>query len=113
MARLAGNRAAAAVFTLGDLFDKRIAQGGLAFSRYTTTAMLAAAMVAIIAVFPQRPGVHPGSLSEIASGMTYDGSWRRPVTRRERIGRSYAYSERATLGVKCVGKFGPASFSAA
>jgi uncharacterized membrane-anchored protein len=51
--------------TLGDLFDKPIAQGGLAFSRYTATAMLAATMVAIIAVLPQRPGVHPGSLSEM------------------------------------------------
>jgi uncharacterized membrane-anchored protein len=51
--------------TLGDLFDKPIAQGGLAFSRYTTTVILAAAMVAIIAVFPQRPGVHPASLSEM------------------------------------------------
>ena len=51
--------------TLGDLFDKPIAQGGLAFSRYTATAMLAAAMVATIAVFPQRPGVHPCSPSEI------------------------------------------------
>ena len=51
--------------TLGDLFDKPIAQGGLAFSRYTATAILAAAMVAIIAVFPQRPGVHPASLSEM------------------------------------------------
>ena len=51
--------------TLGDLFDKPIAQGGLAFSRYTATAMLVAAMVAIIAVFPQRPGVHPVSLSEM------------------------------------------------
>ena len=51
--------------TLGDLFDKPIAQGGLAFSRYTATAMLAAAMVALITVFPQRPGAHPGSLSEM------------------------------------------------
>jgi uncharacterized membrane-anchored protein len=50
--------------TLGDLFDKPIAQGGLALSRYTATAMLAAAMVATIAVFRKRPGVHPGSLSE-------------------------------------------------
>jgi uncharacterized membrane-anchored protein len=51
--------------TLGDLFDKPIAQGGLAFSRYTATAILAAAMVALIAVFPQRPGDHPYSPSEI------------------------------------------------
>ena len=31
-----------------------------------------------------------------SSGMTYDGSWRRPVLRRERIGRSQADSDRAT-----------------
>jgi uncharacterized membrane-anchored protein len=31
-----------------------------------------------------------------ASRMTYDGSWRRPVERRGRIGRSQAYGDRAT-----------------
>jgi hypothetical protein len=38
--------------------------------------------------------------------MTYDGSWCRPVLRREPIGRSQVYGDRY-LGVKCVGKFGP------
>ena len=45
--------------------------------------------------------------------MTYDGSWRRPVERRGRIGWSQAYGDRATRAWKCVGKFEPASFSAA
>ena len=47
--------------TLGDLFDKPIAHGGFAFSRYTATAILAAAIVALILLIPQRPGVHPGA----------------------------------------------------
>jgi uncharacterized membrane-anchored protein len=51
--------------TLGDLFDKPIGQGGVAINRFTATAILVAAMVALIAVLPQRPGIHPGSPSEI------------------------------------------------
>lgn len=39
---------------VGDYLDKPIAQGGLAFSRYTATAVLLAAIVALIAVLPQR-----------------------------------------------------------
>ena len=50
--------------TLGDLFDKPIAQGGFAFNRYEASAILAAAIVALILILPQRPGAHPGSLSE-------------------------------------------------
>ena len=51
--------------TLGDLFDKPIAQGGFAFGRLAATAILAAAMVALVLVLPQRPGTHPGSPSEM------------------------------------------------
>ena len=47
--------------TLGDLLDKPIAHGGFAFSRYTATAILAAAIVALILLIPQRPGFHPGA----------------------------------------------------
>ncbi len=50
--------------TLGDLLDKPIAHGGLAFSRFTATAVLVAAMVALILLIPQRPGRHPGALAE-------------------------------------------------
>ena len=47
--------------TLGDLLDKPISHGGFAFSRYTATALLASAIVALILLIPQRPGVHPGA----------------------------------------------------
>lgn len=46
--------------TLGDLLDKPLANGGMAFSRYTATAILAALIVACVAVLPQRGGTHPG-----------------------------------------------------
>ena len=38
----------------GDLFDKPVAQGGMAVSRYTASAVLAAAILICILVFPQR-----------------------------------------------------------
>lgn len=38
----------------GDLFDKPVAQGGMAISRYTASAVLAAAILICILVFPQR-----------------------------------------------------------
>ncbi|HTR14656.1 MAG TPA: hypothetical protein VMI72_15740 [Roseiarcus sp.] len=47
--------------TLGDLLDKPLAHGGFAFSRYTATALLTAAMVALTMAIPQRPGAHPES----------------------------------------------------
>jgi len=50
--------------TLGDLLDKPIAHGGFAFSRLTATALLAAAMIVLILVIPQRPGLHPGAPAE-------------------------------------------------
>jgi len=46
--------------TLGDLLDKPLANGGLAFSRYTATTILAALIVACVALLPQRAGAHPG-----------------------------------------------------
>ncbi len=47
--------------TLGDLLDKPIAQGGLAFSRYYASAILAGLIVLLILILPQRAGVHPQS----------------------------------------------------
>jgi uncharacterized membrane-anchored protein len=38
----------------GDLFDKPVAQGGMAISRYTASGVLAAAIVLCIFIFPQR-----------------------------------------------------------
>jgi uncharacterized membrane-anchored protein len=38
----------------GDLFDKPIAQGGMAISRHTASGVLAAAILLCILIFPQR-----------------------------------------------------------
>jgi uncharacterized membrane-anchored protein len=46
--------------TLGDFLDKPRDHGGLDLSRPIASAVLAAAMIACIAIFPQRAGVHPG-----------------------------------------------------
>jgi uncharacterized membrane-anchored protein len=43
----------------GDLFDKPVAQGGMAISRYTASGVLAAAIVLCILIFPQRPAEQP------------------------------------------------------
>ncbi|MBS0231866.1 MAG: hypothetical protein JSR99_00070 [Proteobacteria bacterium] len=45
--------------TVGDLLDKPHALGGLALSRYYASAVLVAAMLALIVAIPQRPGMHP------------------------------------------------------
>jgi uncharacterized membrane-anchored protein len=44
--------------TLGDLLDKPVQDGGLAFSRYYASVILAAAIFACIAFLPQRAGSH-------------------------------------------------------
>lgn len=41
--------------TVGDFLDKPIAHGGLALSRYTASAALVVAMIALILIFPQKP----------------------------------------------------------
>jgi uncharacterized membrane-anchored protein len=45
--------------TVGDFLDKPFAQGGLDLSRPLATAVLGAAIVALIWLLPQRAGVHP------------------------------------------------------
>src|SRR3954454_988394 len=45
--------------TVGDFLDKPLDHGGLALSRYTASASLAAIMVLLIALVPQRSGKHP------------------------------------------------------
>lgn len=45
--------------TVGDFLDKPLAHGGLALSRYTASAVLAAFIVALITLLPQRAGRHP------------------------------------------------------
>jgi uncharacterized membrane-anchored protein len=47
-------------WTVGDLLDKPVANGGLAFSRFYASAILAAFMIACVLIIPQRAGKHPG-----------------------------------------------------
>jgi uncharacterized membrane-anchored protein len=46
--------------TLGDFFDKPLDDGGLGFSRYHASVILTVAIIACIALLPQRAGTHPG-----------------------------------------------------
>lgn len=50
--------------TVGDFLDKPLAKGGLDFSRPLASAVLAAAILVLILVIPQRPGTHPGGASQ-------------------------------------------------
>lgn len=45
--------------TVGDLLDKPLANGGLALSRYTASAALAAFMIACLLLLPQRAAARP------------------------------------------------------
>src|SRR3954453_678279 len=47
--------------TVGDFLDKPVAKGGLEFSRPLASAVLAAVIIILIIVIPQRPGRHPGA----------------------------------------------------
>jgi uncharacterized membrane-anchored protein len=47
--------------TVGDLLDKPLDQGGLAFSRFSASAILAAFIVACLLFLPQKAGRHPGA----------------------------------------------------
>jgi uncharacterized membrane-anchored protein len=49
--------------TVGDFFDKPRAAGGLEVSRPMASLILALAIVALIALLPQRAGRHPGRLN--------------------------------------------------
>jgi len=53
--------------TVGDFLDKPLGQGGLAFSRPLATAALAAAILLLILVLPQRAGRHDGGAEERSS----------------------------------------------
>jgi len=45
--------------TLGDFLDKPLDHGGLALSRPIASAVIAALMVGLILLLPQRAGMHP------------------------------------------------------
>src|SRR5258706_4564146 len=46
--------------TVGDFFDKPLANGGLNVSRPIATALIAFFIIVCITVIPQRAGIHPG-----------------------------------------------------
>lgn len=46
--------------TVGDFFDKPPDEGGLGVSRPLASAIIAAAIVACLLLFPQKAGQHPG-----------------------------------------------------
>ena len=50
--------------TVGDLLDKPIDHGGLAFSRYTASAVLAVFIIACILLLPQKAGGHSGAKAQ-------------------------------------------------
>jgi uncharacterized membrane-anchored protein len=50
--------------TVGDFLDKPVAQGGLHLSRPLASAALAAAIVLLILILPQRPGRHSAAADE-------------------------------------------------
>jgi uncharacterized membrane-anchored protein len=50
--------------TVGDLLDKPLAQGGLAFSRPLASAVLAVLILALVLILPQRAGRHFGEEEE-------------------------------------------------
>jgi uncharacterized membrane-anchored protein len=54
--------------TVGDFIDKPVADGGLALSRPLASAVIAAIIVALFVVLPQRPGRHPGEDGDPIAG---------------------------------------------
>ena len=54
--------------TVGDFLDKPVSHGGLALSRPLASAVIAAVIVALILLIPQRPGTHPAAAAESPSG---------------------------------------------
>jgi uncharacterized membrane-anchored protein len=54
--------------TLGDFFDKPLAQGGLDVSRPLASGILAVAIIILILVLPQRAAGHAGHASDPGGG---------------------------------------------
>jgi uncharacterized membrane-anchored protein len=52
--------------TVGDFLDKPTAKGGLELSRPLASLALAATIVVLILLIPQRPGQHPGAQESLA-----------------------------------------------
>jgi uncharacterized membrane-anchored protein len=54
--------------TVGDFLDKPVADGGLALSRPLASAVIAAIIIALLVLLPQRAGRHPGQPEGRAAG---------------------------------------------
>ena len=52
--------------TVGDFLDKPVAQGGLNLSRPLASAVIAAFIIALIVLLPQRAGRHPGADPQVS-----------------------------------------------
>jgi uncharacterized membrane-anchored protein len=52
--------------TLGDFLDKPLNQGGLALSRPIASLVIAAIVIALVLLVPQRAGVHPKAVADRA-----------------------------------------------
>ncbi len=66
--------------TVGDFIDKPVADGGLALSRPLASAVIAALIVVLLVVVPQRPGRHPGQKGREALGsQAVDAGEQHPV----------------------------------
>ena len=53
--------------TVGDFLDKPLNHGGLALSRPIASAVLAAVILGLILILPQRAGTHPGKQTAAAA----------------------------------------------
>jgi len=53
--------------TVGDFLDKPTSHGGLDFSRPLASAIILAAIVALILILPQKPGRHPHSTEAVSA----------------------------------------------
>jgi uncharacterized membrane-anchored protein len=60
--------------TVGDFLDKPVDHGGLALSRPLASAAIAAVIVALVMVLPQRAGRHPGHTNGSAAETRSDGA---------------------------------------
>lgn len=54
--------------TVGDFLDKPVSHGGLNLSRPLASAVIAAVIVALLIVLPQRPGQHPSGTADPRAG---------------------------------------------
>jgi uncharacterized membrane-anchored protein len=54
--------------TVGDFLDKPVSHGGLDLSRPLASAVIAAIIVALLILLPQRPGRHPGEKDDRTPG---------------------------------------------